>query len=69
MARGRPVKSNIRQNIAELLNVIKEGYGYEVAKKYLEIFSAVSQRVIYYHLKKGVTLGEFKISKVTPFLR
>lgn len=64
MGRGRPVKSEIRQKIAEILSVIGEGYGYEIAKKYLQVFPAVSQRVIYYHLRKGVELGEFKVSKV-----
>ena len=64
MARGRPVKSKIRQNIAEILGVIKEGYGYEISKLYLQIFPQVSQRVIYYHLKKGVAIGEFKVSKI-----
>ena len=64
MARGRPVKSEIRQNIAELLAFMKEGYGYEIAKIYLKIFPKVSQRVIYYHLRKGVSTGEFKISKI-----
>ena len=64
MQRGRPVKSEIRKNIAEILYYMKEGYGYEIAKAYLQIFPRVSQRVIYYHLKKGEALGEFKISKI-----
>jgi len=64
MPRGRPVKSQIRQNIAEILFYMKEGYGYDIAKIYLKIFPLVSQRVIYYHLKKGVLLGEFKVSKI-----
>ena len=33
--RGRPVKSAIRQNIIEILNFIKRGYGYEIYKIYV----------------------------------
>lgn len=64
MAKGRPVNSEIRQNIVEILAVIGEGYGYDIVKMYLEIFPKVSQRVIYYHLKKGLETEEFKISKI-----
>jgi len=64
MGRGRPIKSQIRQNLIELLFFLKEGYGYDLYKHYKEIFPAVSMRVIYYHLKKGTDLGEFKINKV-----
>ncbi len=64
MTRGRPVKSQIRQNIIELLFFLKEGYGYDIYRHYKEIFPPVSMRVIYYHLKKGTDLGEFKINKI-----
>ena len=64
MGRGRPVKSQIRQNIVELLYFMKEGYGYDIYRQYKELFPSVSMRVIYYHLKKGVQLGEFKLDKV-----
>jgi len=64
MARGRPVKSMIRQNIVEILYFMKEGYGYEVYKAYMAIFPEVTMRSIYYHLNKGIETKEFKISKV-----
>ena len=64
MARGRPVQSPIRQNIVELLYFLKKGYGYDVYKVYKSIFPAVTMRSIYYHLKKGVALGEFKVDKI-----
>lgn len=64
MGRGRPVKSQIRQNIIELLFFLKEGYGYDIYRHYKEIFPPVSMRVIYYHLRKGADLGEFKVNKV-----
>ena len=64
MAKGRPVKSEIRQNIVEILYFMKEGYGYEVYKAYIAIFPKVTMRSIYYHLKKGVDLNEFKVSKI-----
>lgn len=64
MPRGRPVKSNVRQNIIEILYFMKKGYGYDIAKHYNRIFPKVSMRLIYYHLKKGVELGEFKLESV-----
>ena len=64
MARGRPIKSQIRQNIIEILYFLKEGYGYDIYKHYRELFPAVTMRVIYYHLKKGKELGEFKVNKI-----
>ncbi len=64
MAKGRPVKSEIRQNVVEILYFMKEGYGYEIYKAYIAIFPKVTMRSIYYHLKKGVDLNEFKVSKI-----
>ncbi len=64
MAKGRPVKSEIRQNIVEILYFMKEGYGYEIYKTYVAIFPKVTMRSIYYHLKKGADLNEFKVSKI-----
>jgi len=62
--RGRPVKSEIRQNIVDILAVKGKGYGYEIFKIYLSIFPKCTREVIYYHLKKGVDLGEFQIEQV-----
>tara|TARA_B100000315_G_C14473821_1_gene539642 strand:+ start:623 stop:943 length:321 start_codon:yes stop_codon:yes gene_type:complete len=64
MPKGRPVRSEIRQNIVEILYYMKEGYGYEVYRTYIKIFPKVTMRSIYYHLKKGVSLGEFKVSQI-----
>ncbi|MEK6949485.1 MAG: hypothetical protein AABX34_04635 [Nanoarchaeota archaeon] len=64
MPKGRPVRSEIRQNIIEILFYTKEGYGYEIYKNYIAIFPKVTMRSIYYHLKKGVALNEFKVSKI-----
>ena len=64
MPKGRPVKSEIRQNMVEILFYMKEGYGYEIYKVYVAIFPKVTMRSIYYHLKKGLSLKEFKVSKV-----
>ena len=62
--RGRPVKSQIRQNIIDILYFMGEGYGYEIYKIYREIFPKCTQKSIYYHLKKGVALGEFIVKKI-----
>lgn len=64
MGRGRPVKSAIRQNIVEILNVKAQLYGYEIYRMYREIFPPVTLRSIYYHLKKGVSTGEFIVKEV-----
>ena len=64
MARGRPVQSQIRQNIVEILYFFKSGYGYDIYKVYKAVFPAVTMRSVYYHLKKGVALGEFKVDRI-----
>ncbi len=62
--RGRPVGSKVRDNIQAILLFMKKGYGYEIHKVYTDLFPGVSQRLIYYHLKKGVDTGEFRIHGV-----
>lgn len=64
MKRGRPVRSQIRQNVVEILFYLKKGYGYQIAKIYNEIFPSVTQRSIYYHLRKGVQLKEISVHTV-----
>ena len=64
MARGRPTKSVIRQNIVEILHYLEEGYGYQIAKLYNEIFPEVTQRSIYYQLRKGIDTKEIAVHKI-----
>ncbi|MGM5487953.1 MAG: hypothetical protein ACQESG_03315 [Nanobdellota archaeon] len=64
MGRGRPTYSKVRMNMVEILSVKGEAYGYELAKIYLDIFPKVTRRLLYYHLKKGLELGEFRIDRV-----
>lgn len=64
MKRGRPIKSAIRQNVVEILHHLGSGYGYEISKIYNEVFSKVTQRSIYYHLRKGIQTKEIAIHKV-----
>ena len=64
MKKGRPIKSEIRQNIVEILHYIQKAYGYEIYKVYVSIFPKVTLRSIYYHLRKGIDLGEFQIAKI-----
>jgi len=63
MQRGRPVKSQIRQNIIEILFYLEEGYGYQISKIYQEVFSKVTQRSIYYQLRKGLQTKEIIIKE------
>ena len=64
MSRGRPVKSQIRQNIVEILYFMKKGCGYDIYKIYKEIFPSCTQRSIYYHLVKGVETKEFNVGEI-----
>jgi hypothetical protein len=62
--RGRPVKSAIRQNIVEILFFLGRGYGYDIYKIYIALFPKVTLRSIYYHLRKGLDIGEFEIETI-----
>ena len=62
--RGRPLGSEVRQNVIDILHFMGKAYGYQIHKAYKEIFAPVTLRSIYYHLKKGKDLGLFKIEKV-----
>ncbi|MBU1704347.1 MAG: hypothetical protein KJ922_03205 [Nanoarchaeota archaeon] len=64
MPRGRPVKSQIRQNMVEILNFVGSSSGYDLYKVYVSVYPKVTMRSIYYHLKKGVSLGEFQVDKI-----
>ncbi|MFW6230626.1 MAG: hypothetical protein ACOC32_01235 [Nanoarchaeota archaeon] len=63
-SRGRPVKSEIRQNVVDLLEYSGPAYGYEIFKHYVELFPRVTMRSIYYHLSKGIDTKEIKIHSV-----
>ncbi|MBU1974477.1 MAG: hypothetical protein KKH52_03725, partial [Nanoarchaeota archaeon] len=64
MKKGRPTKSVIRQNVVEILYYLGQGYGYQIAKIYNEIFPTVTQRSVYYHLRKGKETKEIKMHKI-----
>jgi hypothetical protein len=64
MKRGRPLQSEIRQNMIEILSVLGEAYGYQIYKTYKDVYPTVTLRSMYYHLKKGKKLGEFEVVKV-----
>ncbi len=59
--RGRPPKSIIRERMREILAVLGTSYGYEIYKVYTAAFSQTTIRSMYYHLNKGVELGEFNL--------
>ncbi len=62
--KGRPSVSLIRQNIIEILFNVTCAHPYEIYKLYKQIFPGVSQRSIYYQLRRGVETGEFVIKEV-----
>ena len=63
-SRGRPVKSEIRQNIVDILYHTGPIYGYKIHGIYIKIFPKVTMRSIYYHLAKGMKTGEIKVDKI-----
>ena len=62
--RGRPLGSNIRQNVVDLLAYLGEDYAYNIFKHYIKIFPKSTMRSIYYQLQKGLETGEIMIKKV-----
>lgn len=64
MKRGRPVGSNVRQNMIEVLYFLKAAHGYHIYKVYKQIYPKITLRGIYYHLKKGLEIGEFEVAEV-----
>lgn len=64
MVRGRPVKSQIRQNVIEIIHFTGPSSGYDIYKVYKAVYPKVTLRSIYYHLKKGTQIGEFKVEKI-----
>ena len=64
MKKGRPVRSQIRQNVIEILYYLGKGYGYQICKIYNEVFPQVTQRSIYYHLRKGTFTKEIIMNKI-----
>ena len=63
-SRGRPVKSDIRQNMVDILYQKGPEYGYGIYRIYREIFPDVTLRSIYYHLSKGLKTKEFRVYEV-----
>lgn len=63
MPRGRPLGSPIRRNMLALLSQQGDMHGYELYKEYCRHYPKVSQRIIYYHLRKALALGELKARK------
>ena len=64
MARGRPIKSQVRDNIIEILYFKTPLCGYDIYKIYVDIFPKVTMRNIYYHLRKGESLKELEVAEV-----
>lgn len=64
MPRGRPCRSEIRQNIINLLQYMESGYGYEIHKLYIQHFHPCTRESVYYHLKKGQALGEIEVKDI-----
>lgn len=61
---GRPAKSKVRDQLAEVLYVAGALTAYDAHKHFIRLFGGVTQRNIYYQLKRGVDLGIFRISDV-----
>ncbi len=62
--RGRRPASVVRDNLVEMLFVLKKAYGYELAVLYNQIFPSVTQRLIYYHLNRGTKMKVFNVAEI-----
>jgi len=47
MKRGRPVFSEVRQNMIEILAVMGKGYGYDIYKHYINLIPGKSYKFTY----------------------
>ena len=63
-SRGRPLGSEVRRNIIDILKHMGKAYGYQIHKVYKEIFTPVTLRTIYYHLNKAQKLGLVKVENI-----
>lgn len=59
--KGRPLKSIVRQRIANILSHLGSAYGYQIYQLYVQVYPPVTMRNIYYHLNKGVQTNEFEV--------
>ncbi|MDO8642782.1 MAG: hypothetical protein Q7R76_04325 [Candidatus Woesearchaeota archaeon] len=64
MARGRKPNSIVRQHMVDILACLGSASGYDIYKVHRELFPKCTLRLMYYHLKKGVVLGEFIVDKI-----
>jgi hypothetical protein len=60
--KGRPLGSNVRDRIINILYQYRNLHGYGIHKVYEDIFGDVSRRLIYYHLDKGVEIGSVELA-------
>ncbi len=58
------MRSQIRQNVVEILSFLGKAYGYAIYKVYKAVYPKVTLRSIYYHLRKGIQTGEFKVERI-----
>lgn len=64
MVRGRPIGSVVRNNIIEILYFLGSAHGYHIYKVYKNVYSPVTLRAIYYHLKKGLETEELAVADI-----
>lgn len=62
--RGRPIQSEIRQNIIDILFISGKMHGYNIYKHYMALFPKCAQKSVYYNLKKGAALDEFEVEEI-----
>lgn len=62
--KGRPTGSTVRDRMINILYHYDHLHGYKLHDIYESVYEEVSRRLIYYHLDKGVELGELKLHSV-----
>lgn len=61
---ARPRNSIIRKRLIDILFYLGKAHGYELWKVYTSIYSNISNRIVYYHLKVGCNFEEFNLEEV-----
>lgn len=62
--KGRPTGSTVRDRVINILYQYDHLHGYKLHEIYENVYEEVSRRLIYYHLDKGVELGEIQLHSV-----
>lgn len=61
---GRPQGSLTRDRLIDMLFVMGSATSYDLHKHYVVLFGKITQRNIYYHMRKGEASGIFEVDNI-----